>query len=62
VDAGNFTCDHPSLSARALLGVLNWTVTWFRADGPMSAEDIANQLSDLFLMGLTTRDNNLETG
>ncbi len=61
VDAGNFTCDHPSLSARALLGVLNWTVTWFRADGPMSAEDIANQLADLFLMGLTTRDNNLET-
>jgi hypothetical protein len=45
-----------------LLGVLNWTVTWFRADGPMSAEDIADQLADLFLMGLTTRDNNLETG
>jgi len=62
VDAGNFTCDHPSLSARALLGVLNWTVTWFRTDGPMSAEDIANQLSDLFLEGLTTRENYLETG
>lgn len=62
VDAGSFTCDHPSLSARALLGVLNWTVTWFRADGPLSAEDIADQLADLFLMGLTTRENILETG
>ena len=62
VDAGNFACDHPSLSARALLGVLNWTVTWFRADGPMSSEEIANQVSDLFLMGLTTRDNYLEIG
>jgi AcrR family transcriptional regulator len=56
VDDGIFTCDHPSLSARALLGILNWTVTWFRADGPMSAKEIADQLADLFLMGLTTRD------
>jgi AcrR family transcriptional regulator len=56
VNDGVFACDHPSLSARALLGILNWTVTWFRQDGPMSAEEIADQLADLFLMGLTTRD------
>ena len=56
VNDGVFTCDHPSLSARALLGILNWTVTWFRPDGSMSAEEIADQLADLFLMGLTTRD------
>jgi AcrR family transcriptional regulator len=55
-----FSCDHPSLSARALLGVLNWTVTWFRIDGPLSAEEIADQISNLFLMGLITRDNVLE--
>jgi AcrR family transcriptional regulator len=61
VDAGCFNCAHPSLSARALLGVLNWTVTWFRVDGPMSAEDIANQVSDLFLMGLATREEYLDT-
>ena len=56
VDDGVFACNHPSLSARALLGILNWTVTWFRQDGPMSAEEIAGQLTDLFMMGLTTRD------
>jgi len=61
MEAGIFTCDHPSLSARALLGVLNWTVTWFRSDGPMSAEEIADQISNLFLMGLVTRESGIET-
>lgn len=61
VKVGIFTCDHPSLSARALLGVMNWTVTWFRSDGPMSAEDIADQISNLFLMGLINRESVLET-
>jgi AcrR family transcriptional regulator len=60
LEAGVFTCAHPSLSARALLGVLNWTVTWFRSDGPMSAEQIAEQISNLFLMGLITRDQIVE--
>lgn len=58
VEDGTYNCDHPSLSARAILGVLNWTVTWFRIDGPMTAKEIAEQLSELFLMGLTTRENN----
>ena len=61
MEAGIFTCDHPSLSARALLGALNWTVTWFRSDGPMSAEEIADQISNLFLMGLISRDSVFET-
>lgn len=61
METGIFTCDHPSLSARALLGVLNWTVTWFRSDGPMSAEEIADQISNLFLMGLITRESGIET-
>ncbi len=62
VEDGTFTCEHPSLSARALLGILNWTVTWFRSDGPMSAEDIADQLSNLYLLGLTTREDLRESG
>jgi AcrR family transcriptional regulator len=55
-----FSCDHPSMSTRALLGVMNWTVTWFRIDGPMSAGEIADQITDLFLWGLTTRERVLE--
>ena len=60
VDEGIFSCEHPSLSARALLGILNWTVTWFRADGPLTADEIADQLSALYLMGLTTRNGGTE--
>lgn len=51
-----FSCDDPSMAARALLGVMNWTVTWFRSDGPMSAGDIADQITDLYLLGLTPRE------
>jgi AcrR family transcriptional regulator len=60
VDEGIFSCEHPSLSARALLGILNWTVTWFRSDGPLTADEIAYQLSALYLMGLTTRNGGLK--
>jgi TetR/AcrR family transcriptional regulator, cholesterol catabolism regulator len=54
-DAGVFNCADPSLAGRAILGVLNWTVTWYRPDGPSSAEEIANQFTNLFLMGLLKR-------
>ncbi len=60
VEAGSFSCLHPSMSARALLGVMNWTVTWFRSDGPMSPEEIADQITDLFLSGLTRRTPAIE--
>jgi AcrR family transcriptional regulator len=60
IKQGVFSCEHPSLSARALLGVMNWTVTWFRGDGPMTAGEIADQITDLFLLGLTKRSPNPE--
>ena len=55
IQDGSFTCEDPSMATRALLGVMNWTVTWFRSDGTMSAEEIADQITDLYLLGLTTR-------
>lgn len=55
-----FECDRPSISARALLGTLNWTVTWFSNDGPLTAEQIGNQYADLFLEGLTSRGINMD--
>lgn len=54
-EAGVFTCASPSLTARALLGVMNWTVTWYRPDRPLSAAEITEQFADLFLEGLLTR-------
>jgi AcrR family transcriptional regulator len=55
-----FSCGDPSMAARALLGAMNWTVTWFRSDGPLAAGDIANQITDLYLLGLTIRERFLE--
>jgi AcrR family transcriptional regulator len=54
-EAGVFYCQDPSLAGRALLGVLNWTVTWYRSDGPRSAPEIAGQFAELFLRGLLIR-------
>ena len=50
--AGVFNSVDPSLTGRAILGVMNWTVTWYRRDGPRSATEIANQFADLLLQGL----------
>ena len=47
-----FQCDDIPLIARALLGQLNWTITWFHDDGGKSIEQIADEYSDLLLNGL----------
>jgi AcrR family transcriptional regulator len=51
---GVFTNVDPSLTARALLGVMNWSVTWYRSDGPRTAREIADLFADLLLNGLLT--------
>ena len=55
VNTGVFSCPDPALAARGLLGVMNWTITWYRPDGSLSAPVIAWQFADLFLCGLLTR-------
>lgn len=55
-EAGVFDCRDESLSARAILGVANWTVTWYRKDGALTAGEIADQFADLFLKGLLLRN------
>jgi len=47
-----FKCDDPALVTRALLGIMNWTMTWYRPDGPLTVEQIADQYSNLILNGL----------
>lgn len=54
-DIGVFECSDPSLASRFVLGVLNWTITWYRPDGKLSPSDIAEQFADLFLRGLMVR-------
>ena len=52
VECGSFECDDPSQVARAILGVMNWTITWYRVDGPLTGKEIADQYAGLFLNGL----------
>ncbi|NJK89478.1 MAG: TetR family transcriptional regulator, partial [Myxococcales bacterium] len=37
--------------AMSLMGLINWTYTWFHADGPLSAEQFADLATDLFFEG-----------
>lgn len=43
------------LTTRALLGLMNWVVTWYRADGALTATEIADQYTDLILEGIFNR-------
>ena len=52
---GIFNSIDPSMTGRAILGVMNWTVTWYRNDGPRTATEIANMFADLLLRGLMTK-------
>jgi hypothetical protein len=52
IQQGHFTTSQPGLTAKALLGVINWTITWYREDGPLSPSEIAGHFTDLFFQGL----------
>ena len=45
----------PGMTARALLVVMNWTLTWYKPDGEVSIGDISDTFSRLFLDGLRVR-------
>jgi AcrR family transcriptional regulator len=47
-----FQCEDPALSTRAILGIMNWTITWYRPDGNLTIDQIADQYSNLLLNGL----------
>ena len=52
VDNKIFMCDDIPLTVRALLGLMNWTITWYRPNGDKSIQKIADNYSDLLLNGL----------
>lgn len=61
VFADNLLAINPALRRRpelvkpatmSLLGSLNWSYTWFRADGPMSGEEYGELVARIFVDGL----------
>jgi TetR/AcrR family transcriptional regulator, cholesterol catabolism regulator len=52
VTGGYFLVTDPAMAARALLGIMNWTITWYRPDGKLPIGEISDQFAALFLDGL----------
>jgi AcrR family transcriptional regulator len=52
---GAFVAVDPALVTRVMLGALNWTVTWFRPDGPRSVDDVGAATADFLVRGVTAR-------
>jgi len=52
VRAGLFACPDGPIAVRMLMGVMNWTLTWYNPAGPKSIERIADQYAELLFHGL----------
>jgi TetR/AcrR family transcriptional regulator, cholesterol catabolism regulator len=52
VRTGLFACSDSGVAVRALMGIMNWTLTWYRPDGPKSIKKIADEYADLLFNGL----------
>jgi AcrR family transcriptional regulator len=55
VQAGAFECDDIPLAVRGLMGMLNWTITWYQPKGKRSIEQIADHFAEVFLSGISRR-------
>jgi AcrR family transcriptional regulator len=52
VRTGVFECPDAGVAVRALMGVMNWTLTWYRPNGGKTIEKIADEYADLMFHGL----------
>jgi len=50
-----------TVATRAFLGALNWTASWFRPEGPYSAERVADLVADYAVAGLIGVDRESRT-
>ncbi|MCW5624721.1 MAG: TetR family transcriptional regulator [Burkholderiales bacterium] len=41
--------------AMILFGMINWTFTWLRPDGPLAYDDMADVVTEIFLRGISRR-------
>ncbi|MEY2968032.1 MAG: hypothetical protein RIQ64_659 [Actinomycetota bacterium] len=58
VDAGEFApLTNPRIATLGIIGSLNWLTHWYRPEGPLRADAIADQFCDMFLAGLINRSN-----
>lgn len=55
VEEGIFHIEDIHMTARALLGLMNWVLTWYNEDGALNISEISNQYADLVLNGILGR-------
>lgn len=46
------SCDPLSIAAFAIFGMLNWCYRWFREDGSLTIEEVAQRLLDIIFHGI----------
>lgn len=55
VQSGELVDMDPAMVTRAMLGAVNWTVTWFRRDGADSAAAVADVITRFLVRGIASR-------
>lgn len=49
------SCEPLSIAAFAIFGMLNWCYRWYRDDGPLTIEEVAQRLLDILFYGLINK-------
>ena len=63
IDSGEFVEILPAkITVNNVVGMLNWTYTWFRPDGRLSGRDIADGMTDTIVAGLQPRSKTSSNG
>ncbi|GAA4401892.1 TetR/AcrR family transcriptional regulator [Quisquiliibacterium transsilvanicum] len=55
VESGEFDIPHVSVVTQAITGMTTWLFNWYRADGPLSPEQMADEMARLVLSMVTKR-------
>ncbi len=52
---GEFTADDTAIVTRAMLGAVNWTVTWVRPEGPRAIDALAGSIAAFLVRGVVAK-------
>jgi AcrR family transcriptional regulator len=55
VRRGELVAGDPALVARAMLGAMNWTVTWFNPAGPRTGLEVGDTIAAFLVRGVAAR-------
>jgi hypothetical protein len=56
VEQGVFRQVDVSIATFAIMGVQNWMITWYRDGGRLTALELSDHFSELFLEGLRVKE------